>query len=210
MQFIPSLVMPDEVLESLALWAGEITAEETLAKWTGGGWSDLPEYSAEIFDIIKRGQDIPLGEGEMFEVWKIHHDIKRKRVPAPIINSRLLEFQTRREGWLIGQGERKAKRKRKEKNEETQTGKRNTERAENTPESDFPASPAIPVSTDTENSFGTPIGTATPESSDTEQQPRKRARKERPVPTQATPERTVVLLPSSTGRERRLPKRFCN
>lgn len=104
MQYFPSLIMPDEVLDSLATWAEHISDEATMRRWVGGLWSEIEHYWSDVLEIIERGQAMRLDEKDMFEVWKEHNDLKRKRISTPVINPSLVEFEERRDAWIIKRG----------------------------------------------------------------------------------------------------------
>ena len=103
-QFFPSVILPDDVLKSLATWADLISDESDMTRFIDGFWSDMKIHSAEILDILKRGQAIDLAEGEMFEEWKRHNDIKKKRILVPLSNPAKTEFDERRNSWAIQRG----------------------------------------------------------------------------------------------------------
>jgi len=102
--FFPSLIMPDDVLESLATWAERITDENSMRHWVGNSWSDLALRCPDLLEIIRRGQAMLLDRGEMFEVWQRHNDIKRKRIPAPVLNPERVDFDKRRGEWTVKRG----------------------------------------------------------------------------------------------------------
>ena len=104
MRYFPSLIMPDEVLNSLTTWADQIVDEPTMRRWIGNTWTGIRPYGAELLEILKRGQAMRLDEGDMFEEWKRHNDIKRKRLPSLTCNSASIEFEERRKNWMIKQG----------------------------------------------------------------------------------------------------------
>lgn len=101
LRFFSSLIMPDEVLESLATWAEHIRDEPTMRHWVGDAWTDIRLYWPEILEILERGQAMMLDKGEMFDVWQEHQDIKRKRISAPVDNPAKDEFEERRTEWMI-------------------------------------------------------------------------------------------------------------
>ena len=104
LQYLPTLIMPDNALEALATCAEAVVDEATMRQRIGVSWADFDTWWPELLTILKRGQAMTLDEGEMFQVWKKHQDIKRKRLPAPIVNTTMAEFQNRRNCWLAGQG----------------------------------------------------------------------------------------------------------
>ena len=127
LQYFPSLIMTDAVLNLLITWADHIVDEGSMRRWIGDGWVGIKSYGDELLTILKRGQAMNLDEGEMFEEWTKHNDLKRKRIAKPVINIAEVEFQERREAWMIKQGImiKKAKekvRKKKEKFTSTTAG----------------------------------------------------------------------------------------
>ena len=103
-QFFPSLIMPDEVLDSLATWAENISDETTMRRWVGNEWADIQDHWLELLEILKRGQAMDLDQGEMFEIWVRHNDVKRGRVTVPTENLAKIEFESRREEWMLSHG----------------------------------------------------------------------------------------------------------
>ena len=106
MQYYPSLIMPDTVLTALATWAEYIEDKRSMQQWAGSGWDGIHKerYIIEVLEILERGRKMRPDIGEMFDVWKRHNDVVKKRVPAEGVKKDQIEFEERREGWLLAQG----------------------------------------------------------------------------------------------------------
>lgn len=101
LQFVPSLILPDEALADLAKWAEYIHDERSMRQWVGSAWPGLPLYCSEILEILRQGQAMESDRGEIFDEWVMHNDIKRKRCPDPLFNVEQAEFEERRASWMF-------------------------------------------------------------------------------------------------------------
>ena len=111
-QCFSSLVMPDEILETISMFAPMIQNGADLSRWTEGAWSEQPQYEKAVLEIIDKSNKSDLASGEMFEVWKAMNDRNPRRrklyqtqnPPPPKQQSPLEAFNDRRESWLISRG----------------------------------------------------------------------------------------------------------
>lgn len=65
LRFIPSLVMPNAVLKILETWGHLVSDNQDLIRELGDIWGTLPKYSAEILEILKRGQSLDINSDEI-------------------------------------------------------------------------------------------------------------------------------------------------
>lgn len=96
----PSLILPDSIVDQMILDSERITDKHKLKECIGSSWGQIEQFSTELLNIFQYGQQTPIDQGELFEVWKREQDIKRKRIPRPIVNQALEDFQKRREKWI--------------------------------------------------------------------------------------------------------------
>ena len=114
LEFIPSLVMPDEILDEVAKYGGYIKDVEMLARFTDGAWTEAARYGDEVVAILLQGQAMGLTDEEIDREHRKAIDIKKGRLEPDHINPAVKEFEQQRENWMIGLGFKPDKGVRKE------------------------------------------------------------------------------------------------
>lgn len=105
MQYIPSIILSDQMLITMAGQGSYIKDEASLAKVANGGWSTLSQFSSELLDILHRGQGMDVSEGgEMYEAWRQHVDKQEGRIPDDPITVQRQQFNQRKIDWVIRNG----------------------------------------------------------------------------------------------------------
>ena len=87
-QHFPTLVLPDDILGSLAGWAEYIHDESTMWWWVSSALAGLPLYYNEILEILNKGRGMRGDDSEIYKLWKEQTDRKKGRVSAPVVNTR--------------------------------------------------------------------------------------------------------------------------
>lgn len=108
LQFTPSLIMPNVVLKTLDTWGHVITNEDDLKRELGDTWGALPKYSAEILEILERGQALDKNSDEiLIEIRKDKTEAAAKKAGTlPAVNVALAAFEGRRARWLLNNVDR--------------------------------------------------------------------------------------------------------
>ena len=100
---IPTLVMPDSYLHSIAKWGSRIVDEATLVRWAGQ-WADSSIYWEEIIGILNRGRE--LGQSRASPVTLEYRAYNANRRCGSLKPNTTIadEREGRRNNWLIQKG----------------------------------------------------------------------------------------------------------
>ena len=139
-QYIPTLIMPDEILRILSSFGDRIQDMTTLKRITQNAWSGVDSYGNQILALLELGQKLRIDDYEVQEERikkKSALDAKKKK-PTSTGNVELDQFNERRQKWVINQrlkplSKGEGTEGKKPSNIRTESGKPGTEHASSVP-----------------------------------------------------------------------------
>jgi len=82
--FFPSIVMPDTVLDQIAMWGSQIDTREDILCLVGP-WSEVADYSAEVISILRKGRDISADGDTEVQYFALRLAVRETGLPPPPI-----------------------------------------------------------------------------------------------------------------------------